>query len=205
MEHKFYFDTGAGLCLLLSESYVKDSSVMRLNKPEPVVTQAEGLGGKMQMKLTTIRELYIGPYKFRDVPTYVFEDRYNVTSYPQLGGLLGNDILRRFTVVLNYDKREIHLMPNGNFRAAFDYSYTGLGVYYVEGKVLVEDVIPDSPGDKAGIRPGDIIIGVQNNYSNSIQAYKDLLQRTTERLRLLILRDGEPFEVYLKPKNILKG
>lgn len=205
MENKFYFDTGAGLCFLLSESYVKDSAVMRNGKPTPVVTQAEGLGGKMQMKLTTIKELSLGPYKFKDVPTYVFEDRYNVTSYPQLGGLLGNDILRRFTVVLNYDKREIHIMPNGNFRAPFDYSYTGLGVYYVDGKVLVEDVIPDSPGDKAGVKPGDIIIGVQNNYSNSIQAYKDLLQRTAERLRLLIMRNGEPMEVYLKPKNILKG
>ena len=69
----------------------------------------------------------------------------------------------------------------------------------------MEDVIKDSPGDKAGLQPGDVIIGVQNNYSNSIQAYKDLLQRTTERLKLLILRNGEPFEVFLKPKNILKG
>jgi hypothetical protein len=205
MENRFYFDTGAGLCLLLSESYVNDSSVMRTNKPVPVATQAEGLGGKMQMKLTTVRELYIGPYKFRDVPTYIFEDKYNVTSYPQLGGLLGNDILRRFTVVLNYDKREIHLQPNGNFRAPFDYSYTGLGVYFVDGKVVVEDVIPNSPGDIAGVKPGDIIMGVQNNYSNSIQAYKDILQRTAERLRLLILRRGEAIEIYLKPMNILKG
>jgi predicted aspartyl protease len=205
MEHKFYFDTGAGLCFLLSESYVNDSNVMRTNKAVPVATQAEGLGGKMLMKLTTVKEVNIGPYKFKDVPTYIFEDKYNVTNYPDLGGLLGNDLLRRFTVVLNYGKREIHLLPNSNFRAPFDYSYTGLGVYYVEGKVLVEDVIKDSPGDKAGLQPGDVIIGVQNNYSNSIQAYKDLLQRTTERLKLLILRNGEPFEVFLKPKNILKG
>lgn len=205
MEHRFYFDTGAGLCFLLSENYVNDSAIMRSNKPAAVVTQAEGLGGKMLMKLTTIREINIGPYKFRDVPTYVFEDKYNVTSYPQLGGLLGNDLLRRFTVVLNYGKREIHLMPNGQFRADFDYSYTGLGVYFVDGKVVVEDVIANSPGDKAGVLPGDIIIGIQNNYSNSIQAYKDLLQKARERLRMLILRGGEPIELYIRPLNILKG
>lgn len=203
--HRFYFDTGAGLCLLLSENYVNDSSIMRSDKPVPVVTQAEGLGGKMLMKLTTVKEVNIGPYKFRDVPTYVFEDRYNVISYPQLGGLLGNDLLRRFTVVLNYEKREIHLTPNGYFRAEFDYSYTGLGVYYVDGRVVVEDVIANSPGDNAGVLPGDIIIGIQNNYSNSIQAYKELLQKSRERLRMLLLRGGEPLEVYIKPLNILKG
>ena len=204
-EHRFYFDTGAGLCLLLSENYVQDSSIMRTDKPIPVVTQAEGLGGKMLMKLTTVKEVRIGPYKFKDVPTYIFEDRYNVISYPTLGGLLGNDLLRRFTVVLNYAKREIHLTPNGYFRAEFDYSYTGLGVYYVDGRVVVEDVIANSPGDQAGVLPGDIIIGIQNNYSNNIQAYKELLQKSRERLRMLILRGGEPLEIYIKPLNILKG
>jgi predicted aspartyl protease len=205
LQNKFYFDTGAGLCFLLSESYVNDSLVMRSGKPTPVVTQAEGLGGKMQMKLTTVKEVQIGPYKFRDVPTYVFEDKYNVTSYPQLGGLLGNDLLRRFTVTLNYDKKEIYIFPNSHYHDAFDYSYTGLGIYYVDGKVLVEDVVKDSPGYKAGIKAGDVIIGVNENYSNNIQIFKEKMQNPGEKLKLLILRDGEPFEIFLKPKSILRG
>jgi hypothetical protein len=41
---------------------------MRTNKAVPVATQAEGLGGKMLMKLTTVKEVNIGPYKFKDVP-----------------------------------------------------------------------------------------------------------------------------------------
>lgn len=205
LQNKFYFDTGAGLCFLLSESYVNDSLIMRSNKPAPVVTQAEGLGGKMEMKLTTVKEVQIGPYKFRDVPTYVFEDKYNVTSYPQLGGLLGNDLLRRFTVTLNYNKKEIHIFPNSHYHDAFDYSYTGLGIYYVDGKVLVEDVVKDSPGYKAGIRAGDVIIGVNNNYSNNIQIFKEKMQNPGEKLKLLILRDGEPFEIFLKPRSILRG
>jgi S1-C subfamily serine protease len=32
--------------------------------------------------------------------------------------------------------------------------------YYVDGRVIVEDIIPGSPGDKAGFKSGDIILGV---------------------------------------------
>jgi hypothetical protein len=205
MDNKFYFDTGAGLCLLLSKDFVQDSAVMRKRKPAPVVTQAEGLGGKMKMELTTVKEVNIGPYRFRKVPTFVFEDVYNVTSYPFLGGLIGNDLLRRFNVTLNYGKREIHIAPNSHYHERFDYSYSGLGIYYSNGKIVVEDVVADSPGDKAGLQPGDVIVGVNNNYSNNIQQYKNMLQNTGVRLRLLILRNGEPFEIILKPRSILRG
>lgn len=203
--NKFYFDTGAGLCLLLSKNYATDSAVMDKRKPPPVVTQAEGLGGKMKMELTTVKEVNLGPYKFKKVPTFVFDDIYNVTSYPFLGGLIGNDILRRFNVTLNYGKREIHIIPNHRFHDQFDYSYTGLGIYYVNGKVVVEDVVPESPGEMAGLESGDVIIGVNNNYSNNIQQYKNLLQTTGVRIKLLVVRSGELFEIFLKPRSILKG
>ncbi len=46
--------------------------------------------------MTVIKELKLGPYRFRNIPIYIFNDEYNVTSYPFLGGIIGNDILRRF-------------------------------------------------------------------------------------------------------------
>ena len=203
-QNKFYFDTGAGLCFLLSDEYIRDSSVMSKNKPAPLVTQAEGLGGKMEMKLTTVKEIQVGPYHFKNVPTYIFDDKFNVTSYPFLGGLIGNDILRRFNVTLNYQKREINLFPNSHYNDAFDYAYTGLGVYFVDNKVQVEDVVKDSPGDKAGFKTGDVILSINDNYSNDIQVYKQLMQNPGEKLRFLILRNGDRTVIYMKPRSILK-
>ena len=155
------------------------------------------------MQLTTIREVRIGPYRFRKVPTFIFDDEYNVTSYPNLGGLIGNDLLRRFNVTINYDKREIHLMPNSHFNDPFDYAYTGLGIYYVDGRVIVEDIIPGSPGDKAGFKSGDIILGVNNNFTNNIQTYKTMMQSVGEKLKFVVVRDGSPEVLYMKPKSIL--
>lgn len=185
----FYFDTGAGLCLLMSEKFAKDSGIL-LKKRRPVVTQAEGMAGKLQMRLTIIREVKIGPYRFKQVPVYLYKDDYNVTSYPFTGGLLGNDLLRRFNMVFNYPNREIHLSPNSHFNENFDYAYTGLGIYYIGGKIIVEDVIANSPADKAHFKVNDEIIAVNKDFSLNMQVYKNILQKPFEAVKVLIKRDG---------------
>ena len=198
---RYYFDTGAGMCLLLSTKFATDSNFIS-PKRKWVATQAEGLGGKTPMRQGVLRQLRLGPYRFRRVPTYIFDDDYNITSYPYLGGLLGNDLLRRFNVVINYANRDIYLQPNSHFSEPFDYSYTGLGIYRINGQVFIEDVMPGSPGELAGFRPGDIILAIDNNFSGNIQSYKTMLQSTGQRLKLLVLRNNQPLVIPLKVGRI---
>jgi hypothetical protein len=202
---RYFFDTGAGLSLLLTEDFATDSSLFS-KKKKIYATQAEGLGGKTYMRLTTVREFKLGPYKFKKVPTYIFEDAYNVTNYPYLGGLIGNDLLRRFNMIINYDRRDIYLMPNRHFREPFDYAYTGLGIYFINGQVTVTDVMTNSPAEKSGFKEGDMIIAINNNMTRNIQAYRNLLQQPGERLKFLVVRakDGGLEELYMKVANILK-
>ena len=198
---RFYFDTGAGLCALLSSDFTNDSALLD-NRKKIYYTSAQGLGGKATMRLTTLRDLRLGPYHFRKVPTYIFDDQYNVTSYPNLGGLVGNDILRRFNVTLNYDHRVFYLVPNSHYRDLFDYSYTGLGLYWMNGEVRVGDVMKDSPAEKAGFKEDDIVLSVGNNFTNNIQTYKTLLQNTGDKLKLIVNRKGELIQLTLQVKSI---
>ena len=198
---RFIFDTGAGLSFLLSKDFVDDSLVFKKNR-KFYPTQAEGLGGKRQMSVSVIDEIKIGPYKFKRVPVHIFEDDYNVTSYPLLGGLIGNDILRRFNVILNYPEQSIHLKPNSHFTESFDYSYTGLGIYLLDGEIRVIDVMPGSPGDKAGFLPGDVIFSVETNATKNIQAYKNLFQNSIGKMRVVIFRDQKPIVLTIDIKDI---
>jgi hypothetical protein len=201
---RFYFDTGAGMCLLLSADFVSDSNCIK-PKRKWYATQAEGLGGKAPMKQGVVKQLNFGPYKFKNVPTYIFDDEYNVTAYPSLAGLIGNDLLRRFNLILNYDRKDIYMIPNSHFKEPFDYSYTGLGMYVVDGEIQVVDIMPESPAEQAGFRTGDIIMAVSNNFSKNIQAYKNLMQTPGERLKVLVLRQEGPIVLTLKVKNIMTG
>jgi Aspartyl protease/PDZ domain len=201
MGYNFYFDTGAGLCLLMSERFAEDSSIL-LTKRRPVVTQAQGMAGKLQMRLTLVKEVKIGPYRFRQVPVYLYDDIYNVTSYPFTGGLIGNDLLRRFNMVFNYPKREIHLSPNSHFKDVFDYAYTGLGIYYSDGKIMVEDVIEGSPAAKAKFLTGDEVFAVGNNFTHNINAYKNLLQTPNLEIKVIVIRQGKFVQLTLRTKSI---
>jgi hypothetical protein len=203
MMSRFYFDTGAGLNFLISESFARDSAVLHRKRKPPVITQAEGLGGKMVMRYTTVKWVRVGPYKFRKVPTHVFEDPYNVTNYPLLGGLLGNDLLRRFNTTFNYVKQELHIVPNSQFKDFFDYAYTGLAMYYVDGEILIDEVAPGSPAEKAGFKKNDYVLAINNDFSKSIQSYRVKLQSVREKLTFLILRDGDIITLNLKPVSIL--
>lgn len=202
MDFNFYFDTGAGLCFLMSETFANDSAILS-SKRKPVITQAEGMGGKLQMKITVVKTLQIGHYKFRNVPTYVFSDAYNVTSYPFVGGLLGNDLLRRFNMVINYPQREIHLSPNNHFLEPFDYAYTGMATYFLDGRIMVEDIVPGSPAEKAGLKVNDVLMAVGNNFSNNIMQYKTILQNAGEKISLIVNRNGEVMQLFIKPASIL--
>ncbi len=200
---RFIFDTGAGLCFLLSKDFIEDSSILKKHK-KIYPTQAEGLGGKKLMDVTVLKSVMIGPYKFRRVPAYIFSDDYNVTSYPQMGGLIGNDLLRRFNVILNYPEQSIYLKPNTHYSENFDYSYTGLGIYLIGTEITVVDIIKGSPGDIAGFKKGDVIFAVDNNFSKNIQVFKTLLQNTDARIKVLVLRDNTPVVISLDVKNILR-
>lgn len=198
---RFIFDTGAGLSCLLSQDFVEDSLPFRKNR-KFYPTQAEGMGGKRQMQIGIAKEIRLGPYRFKKVPVHIFDDTYNVTDYPILAGLIGNDILRRFNVILNYPEQVIHIKPNSHFNEKFDYSYTGLGIYLVDGEIEVVDVMPGSPGDKAGFKPGDVIFSVEANASRNIQTYKSLFQNSIGKVRVVIFRDQKPMILMLDVKDI---
>ncbi len=197
----FYIDTGAGLCFLMSKQFEDDSSILKKRR-KPITVQVQGLGGKKEMLLTIVKQVQIGPYRFRKVPTNILDDEFNATSYPFLGGLIGNDILRRFNIILNYPKREIHLMPNSHFNDEFDYSYTGMNMYFVDGEIIADDVIEGSPAERGGLKKGDLIMAVNSNFSNSIDTYRNLMQEVGNKITLLISRDGQPILLSFKVGRI---
>lgn len=198
---RLIFDSGAGLCFLLSRDFTEDSSLFKAKK-KFFPTQAEGLGGKKQMELTVIKSVKIGPFRFRNVPVHIFDDNYNITSYPTLGGIMGNDLLRRFNVILNYPQQTIHIRPNRHFNEQFDYSYTGLGIYLVDGEIKVIDIVKGSPGDKAGFKNGDVIFAVESNFSKNIQTYKNLFQNAIGKIKVVVFRNEAPLVLTMEVKDI---
>ncbi|MBL0068410.1 MAG: hypothetical protein IPP39_07940 [Chitinophagaceae bacterium] len=105
--------------------------------------------------------------------------------YPYRCGLIGNDILRRFNVTLNYDKSEIFLQPNTHFAEPFDYSYSGIELYLIDGMILVGDVAKGSPAEAAGVLEDDGSHGVNHNFDLNLNAYKIALRCPVRRIKII--------------------
>jgi hypothetical protein len=201
---RFFFDTGAGLCLLFSSEFTADSAVFGPKKKRPVRVEGAGLGGKKEMQLTTLKNFSIGPFHFHQIPTYVFDDSYRVTNYPQLGGLIGNDLLRRFNLIMNYARSEIYLVPNQSFNQPFDYSYSGVTIALFGGKIVVTDVMKDSPGEAAGFQEGDVVLEVDGDAGQDMQVYQVLMRTIGQKVRVRVQREGGKMAVLsLKVRSIL--
>jgi len=199
---RFLFDIGAGLCIMLNRDFLEDSNFLD-KKRKLYAKEAEGVGGKVDMHLTVIKEMRMGPYRFKNVPVFVFDDTYNLTSYPYLSGIIGNELLRRFNLILNYAKREFYFMPNSRYQESFDYAYSGIELYYVDGQIILGDVATDSPAEVAGLQEGDVLVGINNLLGVNIQQFKTALQNAGEKVRVIVNRDGKLMEFNFRIKSIL--
>lgn len=194
-------DIGAGVCLMLSADFVNDSTFFR-KKRKWWPKEGRGIGGKVNMWLTVASNMTIGPYRFKNVPSIIFDDAHNVTSYPYLGGIIGNDILRRFNVIYNYAEKEIHLLPNTHFKDPFDYSYTGTELLYYNDQILIGPISPNSPAESAGLQEDDVVLAVNNLFNNNFDQYKKEFQKISKRTKLIINREAKLLEITMNVRSI---
>ena len=197
----FIFDIGAGLNVLISEKFDSTNNLF-YKKRNRLPVQAEGIGGKKQMNISLVNKVQIGTYRFKKVPIHIFDDEYNVTNFPNIGGILGNDLLRRFNVVLNYPNESIYIIPNKHFNDLFDYAYTGLGIYLVDNQITVVDIQQNSPGEIAGFRSGDVIMSIGNRIITNIQELKNVLQNSIGKVKVIVFRNGIPLTLTIRIRDI---
>jgi C-terminal processing protease CtpA/Prc len=77
-----------------------------------------------------------------------------------------------------------------------------MSLYNIDGKITVDDIVKDSPAFKAGLRKDDIVMAINNNFSNDITVYKNLLQAERGYVKVLIYRQNVPHIINLKVGKI---
>lgn len=187
-------DTGAGLPLLLH-----NNSHPNLKLPsEHILGQlGVGLGGFVVGYVGRIKELHINDLVFNQVLTSFQDLEDNIVSDEARfrNGLLGNQLLSRFIVYLNYIDEEIYLRPLRKWKRKFNIDKSGL-IIYATGidldDYVIQGVIPGSPADEAGLEPGDRIRRFQGwpaRYYSLDQFYRILQKKEGKKIKIVIERD----------------
>ena len=56
--------------------------------------------------------------------------------------------------------------------------------------IVIGDVAKGSPAEAAGLKEGDVVMAVNNNFSQNLNQYKIALQTPNEKIKFIIRRDG---------------
>lgn len=96
----------------------------------------------------------------------------------------------------NRDDEDLYYKLTGGFIGAFFLAGEG-----EDGEIVIEACVPGLPGDKAGLKPGDIIVAVDGIRVEEMEDYRAsevyfrLLGPVGTKVKLTINRNGEVFDV----------
>lgn len=201
-------DTGAGLSLLLHSNTDPE-----LELPDSTILGqvGAGLGGYLSGYLGTIYLLTLDKdLEFNNlvVPFQELDSTLASSRKYMRNGLLGNVLLSRFEVILDYPHRRIFLNPDRSYNRSIKYDRSGL-ILFAAGEELnryvIRGVIEGSPAAKAGIRPGDVIKRFQwfpASWYSLEGILKRLKKRGDKKIRLVLVRNGKKVKKSFRLRDI---
>jgi len=206
---EFLLDTGAGLSLLLYTNTHPDFKL-----PTTTVTGniGMGLGGFMEGYLGRIKKLNLDPFSFTDIITNFQKfpaDRADSSLLVTRDGIIGNGVLSRFTVMIDYNRSLLYLKPRKKYNRNFSYDRSGI-VTIASGQRLdkyeIRNVIPNSPAEDAGILPGDQLIrisGLPKLLMDLPTINKKLRGKVGKKIKVVVRRNGVRKVFYLKLRELI--
>ena len=207
---KLLIDTGAGLALLLHTDTHSDLELPAQVIPGEV---GVGLGGTIDGFLGRVKKLPLKDSKLRllDVVTNFQElnSGLETSLLNARNGIIGNKILRRFQVIIDYPQEKLYLKANKRYKQKFEFDRSGLVLIAGGAKLneyYVSKVIPNSPAAEAGIIRGDRIIGLNGTtaaFSTLGSVLKRLKRKPGKKIRLVILRRGTKMKRHLILRDLI--
>ncbi len=205
---RLLLDTGASLSLLLHNATHPDLKL----PPNTIEGRVGmGLGGFLEGYLGRVRSLEFGKYTFNNVLTnYQGVDFLRDTSYLRgRNGVIGNDILSRFVLIIDYPGERLFIRPLKKWDRGFNYDRSGISVI-ATGKSLnqytINHVIKDSPAYLAGLLPGDQIThinGISTRLTGLSGIVKRLQKKVGKKTRIRVKRNGEKKKFTFKLQDLI--
>jgi predicted aspartyl protease len=199
-EAKLELDTGKTGALTLLRGYVDANMLLQPGQPEVAITAGALLPGQVPATVTRIPALQIGRFSVRGVVTTVVPTGAAAGVGGDTVGILGAELLERFTVVIDYSRRQLTLIPRREADLApleFDMSGISLAAQGPEYRDhVVRMVIPGSPGAEAGVEIGDRLVAIDGRPSREL---------TLGEIRELLRKDGAHYALELQRGQAVVG
>ncbi|HEY6216499.1 MAG TPA: aspartyl protease family protein, partial [Pyrinomonadaceae bacterium] len=202
IEDYFEVDNGMSATLALRTPAVKKYGLLAQTQTIEAPIDIEA-GGEYRRRLGRLKSLQLGHFIIEN-PTVSLSE--NVEGE---GGILGEEILRRFKVIFDFSHHRMILEPNSHFKEPYEEDMSGISVTPEENsgvKVFrVRQVVANTPGSDAGLQADDLITAVDGQPAATLTEgrIERMFMQEGREVDLTIRRSEKQVRVRLKLRRLI--
>lgn len=203
---KMIIDTGAGHPISLES---EEGAAFPLPNQFVMANLGVGLGGNINGFVGRIDNLKIGKFDIKNpISSFPYYDDVaaKVTTIKR-DGSIGNQLLKRFEIIFDYQRSCIYLKPNASFYEPFEHDMSGVELY-ANGdnlkRYFINRIEPFSPADEFGLQKDDELLSI-NFKAASTMTMEEIIElfksKTGRNLYLEVVRKQETLRGILTLKR----
>ena len=164
IEGSFEIDTGHEGTMVINSPFVNRHQLLD-SLGHGIPTTGRGIGGISRRTSARLENVQLGSYIVPSTVAGLSLATAGALSATDNDGVIGNEVLQRFTVTLDYSSKRMWLEPNTHLTDAFASDTSGLEIESGGDNCRVfkvTTVADKSPAAEAGIQPGDELVAIDN-------------------------------------------
>jgi hypothetical protein len=207
IEGQFVVDLGSSQAVILTPAFAEKHHALETLGPT-IEGHGLGVGGQLSSRIGRIASVEVGGVTFPQPITSLPISSGSYVGASDAIGNIGGEIMRRFTVTLDYSRQRMILEPNAQVGEPFEADMSGLGLQVgPEGSnaLEVQWIQPDSPAAQAGIQPDDLIEKVDGKAALEVgmRGMREISRRSGERHVLSIRRGDRTLEIAFTTRRMI--
>jgi predicted aspartyl protease len=203
----FVIDTGARSALILYGPFVERNNLRTKYKASFEGITGWGIGGPVRSQIVRIKTLKLGAVEVRNLIARLSLQKSGALTSADRAALIGPDVLKQFTTIFDYSRRQIIFEKNKHYGKPDSYDRSGMWFGHVGDHFEVIDVIAGGPAAEAGIHVGDQILEIDDQKTGQLDLPTIRLRFKNDspkkRVRLIMQREGQRREVVLILRDLV--
>ena len=205
---RLLLDTGAsGLCLILTEPFVEQHGMAHIT-PAIEAPIGTGLVGELHGSIVRLQELRLGSLSIQSPTTGLGNENKGFLGRTDIDGVIGNAVFENTRLIVDYAHRRVIVESPLDRGTPCDYDRSGLRLI-ARGpglkQLMVDYVVPKSPGADAGIQVGDelLVVDGQRVADEGLSDVRQALRSAGAQRHLVLMRHADTVRVTLQLRRLL--